>query len=66
MRYIDDAELPADSNWVENQIRPISRGARTAPWSSPKGALQTRGSLQRNSTLHQQTRIKQPILKLIL
>jgi transposase len=25
-RYIDDAELPADNNWVENQIRPIAIG----------------------------------------
>lgn len=25
-RYIDDAQLPADNNWVENQIRPIAIG----------------------------------------
>lgn len=25
-RYIDDGELPADNNWVENQIRPIAIG----------------------------------------
>ena len=25
-RYIDDANLPADNNWVENQIRPIAIG----------------------------------------
>ena len=25
-RYIDDAELPIDNNWVENQIRPIALG----------------------------------------
>jgi transposase len=25
-RYIDDGELPADNNWVENQIRPIALG----------------------------------------
>ncbi len=25
-RYIDDPELPADNNWVENQIRPIAIG----------------------------------------
>ena len=23
-RYIDDGDLPADNNWVENQIRPIA------------------------------------------
>ena len=26
MRYIDDGDLPADNNWVENQIRPIAIG----------------------------------------
>ncbi len=26
MRYLDDAALPADNNWVENQIRPIALG----------------------------------------
>lgn len=26
VRYIDDGELPADNNWVENQIRPIAIG----------------------------------------
>lgn len=26
MRYIDDGDLPADNNWVENQIRPIALG----------------------------------------
>lgn len=25
-RYIDDGELPIDSNWVENRIRPIAIG----------------------------------------
>ena len=25
-RYIDDGELAADNNWVENQIRPIAIG----------------------------------------
>jgi hypothetical protein len=25
-RYIEDANLPADNNWVENQIRPIAIG----------------------------------------
>ena len=25
-RFIDDGDLPADNNWVENQIRPISIG----------------------------------------
>lgn len=25
-RYIDDGDLPADNNWVENQIRPIALG----------------------------------------
>jgi transposase len=25
-RFIDDGELPADNNWVENQIRPIALG----------------------------------------
>jgi transposase len=25
-RYIDDGSLPADNNWVENQIRPIALG----------------------------------------
>jgi transposase len=25
-RYIDDENLPADNNWVENQIRPIALG----------------------------------------
>lgn len=25
-RYIDDGALPADNNWVENQIRPIAIG----------------------------------------
>jgi transposase len=25
-RYIDDGNLPADNNWVENQIRPIAIG----------------------------------------
>ena len=25
-RYIDDGDLPADNNWVENQIRPIAIG----------------------------------------
>ena len=25
-RYLDDGELPADNNWVENQIRPIAVG----------------------------------------
>ncbi len=25
-RFIDDGELPADNNWVENQIRPIAVG----------------------------------------
>ena len=25
-RFIDDGELPADNNWVENQIRPIAIG----------------------------------------
>lgn len=24
VRYIDDGMLPADNNWVENQIRPIA------------------------------------------
>ncbi|EJL73759.1 Transposase IS66 family [Variovorax sp. CF313] len=23
-RYLDDGSLPADNNWVENQIRPIA------------------------------------------
>ncbi|MDH1254514.1 IS66 family transposase, partial [Comamonas thiooxydans] len=26
VRYLDDARLPADNNWVENQIRPIAIG----------------------------------------
>lgn len=26
MRFIDDGALPADNNWVENQIRPIALG----------------------------------------
>lgn len=26
VRYIDDGELPADNNWVENQIRPVALG----------------------------------------
>lgn len=26
LRFIDDGELPADNNWVENQIRPIALG----------------------------------------
>ena len=26
MRYLDDGDLPADNNWVENQIRPIAIG----------------------------------------
>jgi transposase len=26
VRYIDDGSLPADNNWVENQIRPIALG----------------------------------------
>jgi transposase len=26
VRYIDDSDLPADNNWVENQIRPIAIG----------------------------------------
>ena len=25
-RYIDDGDLPADNNWVENQIRPVAVG----------------------------------------
>ena len=25
-RFIDDGDLPADNNWVENQIRPIALG----------------------------------------
>jgi hypothetical protein len=25
-RYLDDGDLPADNNWVENQIRPIAIG----------------------------------------
>jgi transposase len=25
-RYVDDGDLPADNNWVENQIRPIAIG----------------------------------------
>ena len=25
-RYLDDGHLPADNNWVENQIRPIAIG----------------------------------------
>jgi hypothetical protein len=25
-RYIDDGELPADNNWVENRIRPVAIG----------------------------------------
>ncbi|TAJ64692.1 transposase, partial [Variovorax sp.] len=25
-RYLDDGNLPADNNWVENQIRPIAVG----------------------------------------
>lgn len=25
-RYIDDGDLPADNNWVENQSRPIAIG----------------------------------------
>ena len=25
-RYLDDGDLPADNNWVENQIRPIALG----------------------------------------
>ena len=25
-RFIDDGDLPADNNWVENQIRPIAIG----------------------------------------
>ena len=25
-RFIDDGDLPADNNWVENQIRPIAMG----------------------------------------
>ena len=31
MRYIDDAELPAGNNWVENQIRPIALGRSNCP-----------------------------------
>ena len=26
VRFIDDADLPIDNNWVENQIRPIALG----------------------------------------
>jgi transposase len=26
VRYIDDGELPADNNWVENRIRPVAVG----------------------------------------
>lgn len=26
VRYIDDGMLPADNNWIENQIRPIAPG----------------------------------------
>ena len=25
-RYIDDGRLPADNNWIENQIRPVAVG----------------------------------------
>ena len=25
-RHVDDGDLPADNNWVENQIRPIAIG----------------------------------------
>jgi len=25
-RFIDDGDLPADNNWIENQIRPIALG----------------------------------------
>ena len=25
-RFVDDGDLPADNNWVENQIRPIAIG----------------------------------------
>ena len=25
-RYLDDAQLPPDNNWIENQIRPIAIG----------------------------------------
>lgn len=28
MRYLDDGNLPADNNWVENQIRPIAMGRK--------------------------------------
>jgi len=27
-RYLDDGDLPADNNWVENQIRPIALGRK--------------------------------------
>jgi len=27
-RYIEDGDLPADNNWVENQIRPIATGRK--------------------------------------
>nr|WP_235965483.1 IS66 family transposase [Caenimonas soli] len=27
-RYIDEGDLPADNNWVENQIRPIATGRK--------------------------------------
>ena len=25
-RFVDDGQLPADNNWIENQIRPIALG----------------------------------------
>ena len=27
-RYLDDGDLPADNNWVENQIRPVALGRK--------------------------------------
>lgn len=42
-RYIDDGELPANNNWVENQIRPIAIGRNNwlfAGRCGPANALQ--------------------------
>lgn len=44
-RYIDDGDLPADNNWVENQIRPIATGRKN--WLSPD--LFARASAPRRS-----------------
>jgi hypothetical protein len=46
VRYLDDGQLPADNNWVENRIRPIAIGRSNWLFAGSAACAPASGLLQ--------------------